>query len=312
MKPTLRLFSIGLSVLIVAASARAQFSPQADGAFPSRMPATVGGSPNDYTSPLRQVDGMQGMPPTSPGLINPMPAENLGRTACKPEGPWIGIAPYTWAVGMKGTIANGPISTRVDLTPGDAIGDYFNDLRGALGLHLEAGVGDVGLIADLMYLSVRPQDQILRVEERATILELLGFYRLLDTGRCPGGCTFDVLAGARYYHFRNAFSIQPIDLMLPNKTEDWWDLVVGVRGSVMLTESLSLFARADYGGFDIGESSKQACNVILGFNWQCTDCISIMGGYRWFKIDRENGDGFDRFKLNVTMSGPFVALGLQF
>src|SRR5207248_11101101 len=99
---------------------------------------------------------------------------------------------------------------------------------------------------------------------------------------------------------------------LGDKTNSWWDLVVGLRGSVQVTNSLALFGRADYGGFGISGSSTRACNYILGFDWQCTDCLSIYGGYRWFKIDRTSGEGFDYFKLDVTMSGPFVAIGLRF
>src|SRR5439155_5574116 len=103
---------------------------------------------------------------------NPMPAENLGRPACKPDQPWIAIAPYTWAVGMKGTMSAGFATARVDRSPWDATGDAFSDLRGAVGLYLEAGVGNVGFIADLMYLNARPEDRLLRVDEKATTLEL--------------------------------------------------------------------------------------------------------------------------------------------
>jgi hypothetical protein len=223
------------------------------------------------------------------------------------DGPWLLVAPYGWVPGMKGTIAAGQRSTHVDLSVGDAIRDVLPDTRGALMLHVEGGMDSVGFITDLMYLYVRPLDGFLRVDSKSAILEVLGFYRVLD-----GRCTFDVLAGGRYYDFTNTITLQPIDFTPANRTNAWWDAVVGVRGSVHVNECLALFARADYSGFDISGSSKQACNVVLGFDWQCCDCVSVYGGYKWLKIDHTEGEGLNYSRIDMTLSGPFVALGLRF
>ena len=51
---------------------------------------------------------------------------------------------------------------------------------------------------------------------------------------------------------------------------------------------------------------------VTGFDYQCTECMSLAAGYRWLKVDRENGVGRNAFLLDVTFSGPFVALGFKF
>lgn len=311
MKSALWPFSVCLLGLLISNQSQAQYNAPGESSAPTYLPPTGTGASAEYALPVRTVDGIQSMSPGTPGVFDPVPAENLGRANC-PDQPWLIVAPYAWIPGIKGTIASGPRSVNVDLSVRDAIQDVLPDLRGAAMLHVEGGYGDVGFISDLMYLNVRPLDGFLRVESRSTLLDLLGFYRVIDTGRCPGGCTLDVLAGARYYRFKNSITFQPIDFMPADKTNDWWDLVVGVRASVQLTESFGLFARGDYGGFDIGDSSKRACNVVVGFDWQCTDCISIYGGYRWLKIDRTHGEGMDYSKLDITLSGPFLAFGLHF
>ncbi len=311
MTTTLRFFSTGLSVAILVSAAQAQTRPTFGDSAPNYMPLPQGDGSTAIAAPDQSMGAPRAMPASNPGMLQPLPAENIGRRS-SPDEAWLLVAPYGWMPGIKGTIASGTRSADVDLSVGDAIRKVLPDLRGAAMLHVEGGVNDVGFITDLMYLNARPLDGLFRVESKSTFLELLGFYRLLNTGPCPGGCTLDVLAGARYYNFTNTITVQPIDLTPSNKTNAWWDLVVGLRGSVQVTDCLALFARGDYGGFDIDGSSKRACNALVGFDWQCTDCVSIYGGYRWFKIDRTDGAGPDLFKLDVTLSGPFVGVGVHF
>jgi hypothetical protein len=173
---------------------------------------------------------------------------------------------------------------------------------------VETGIGDWGLIADLTYLRIVPRDDTIRVDSRTAFVELLGMYRVLNTGNGVGGATFDVLAGIRYYRFRNQIDLEPIDASPVNKTTQWIDPVVGARVGYQVLECLGVFARADVGGFDLGKASKLSSNITLGFEYKCSDCISVLGGYRWLKIDRTQGGSV----IDVTLAGPFVALGFKF
>jgi hypothetical protein len=250
--------------------------------------------------------GLVPVPVASP-LTMPLPAECLGQT----DGPWTVIAPYGWVYGMKGTIGVGRRTVPVDVSVSDAI-EKISDLKGAAELHIESGYGDVGLIADLMYMRLAPSGKLTTVDSRSTFFEMVGMYRLLDSGgRQAGAATFDLLGGVRYYRFKNEIQGN-FGVLAAGRTTDWTDLVVGARAGLQVTDDLGVWARADAGGFGIGNSSSHAYNFILGFEYRLCECASLAGGYKWLKIDRENGLGRDRSLIDATLSGPFLALSFRF
>jgi hypothetical protein len=247
-------------------------------------------------------------PPAGSGLQSPQPAECLSRS----DGPWVLVAPYAWIFGMKGTVGAGQRTASVDLSVGDAIDD-LDKLKGGAEIHVESGYGPFGVIADLTYMRMEPLKSLVTVDSRSTLFELLGMYRVLDTGgREAGAMTFDLLGGIRYYRFSNSISGNVFGLLSAERENKWTDLVVGARTGVQVTDNLGIFARGDIGGFGIGDSSRRSSNVTVGFEYRLCDCASLAGGYRWLKIDRQNGLGRDRFVLDATMAGPFVAFALRF
>jgi hypothetical protein len=275
------------------------------GTLSAQTPAPSGGTtPGTGMVPLP-------MAPASPaplGLATVQPAENLYEL----NGQWTVVAPYAWVYGMRGMVGAGNRTVPVNVSVSDAF-DKLDDLKGAAELHVESGYGNVGVIADLMYMRLASQGALTTVDSRSTFFELLGMYRLIDTGgRQAGAFTFDLLGGLRYYRFKNEVEGNLFGALSAERTNDWTDLVVGARAAAQLTNDLGVFARADIGGFGIGDSSSRACNVIVGFEYKCCECASLVGGYRWLKIDRENGVGRDRFLLDATLSGPFAAFAFRF
>jgi len=248
--------------------------------------------------------------PARTDLQTPQPAECL----CEPTGearPWVVFAPYGWVFGIHGTVGAGRVTGPVDVSVGDALNE-LDKLKGAAQLHVEAGYGDVGFIADVTYLNLAGGGALTTLDSQSGLFELLGLYRVVGAGdRGAGAFVFDVLAGARYYHFSNTIETAR-SVTLADRTSSWIDLVVGARAGVQVTDDLGLFVRGDIGGFGIGHSSAQACNVITGFEYRCCECASLAGGYRWLKIDRESGVGRDRFLLDATLAGPFVAFALRY
>jgi len=257
---------------------------------------------------------MTGSAPASPvpgtALQTPQPAECLC-DPCASDRPWVVFAPYGWIFGMHGQVGVGRLTAPVNVSVSDAF-NALDDLKGALMLHVEGGYGEFGFIADLTYMRLAPSGDLLRVDSRSTLFEFLGLYRVIDTGRQPGGVTFDLLGGFRYYRFTNQINGNLTGLFTAERTNQWCDLVVGARAGVQLTDDLGVFVRGDIGGFGIGDSSSQACNVITGFEYRCSECASLIGGYRWLKIDREDGIGRDRSLIDATFSGPLVALALRY
>ena len=141
-------------------------------------------------------------------------------------------------------------------------------------------------------MRLQPAAGRVTVDTESTLFELLGMYRVVGAGdRQAGAVTFDVLGGARYYRFSNAITGSAFGLLSAERTNKWIDLVVGARAGVQVTDDLGVFARGDIGGFGLGHSSDQACNVTAGFEYRCSECALFVGGYRWLKIDRESGVG---------------------
>jgi hypothetical protein len=313
MGTALRVLTLGSLTLALAIPALAQ-SPQF--AMPvittcSSEPPTLPIVPTDVHIVDRSVATLPVGTPAASELCVPQPAECLGEMNGG-DRPWVMIAPYAWIFGMHGTVGAGRRVQQVDFSVQDAL-DHLSDLQGALQLHIEAGYGDYGAITDLTYLDVVPLDRVVRVESRSAFFELLGLYRLVNPGcRYPGAVTLDLLAGGRYYWFTNSIRLNGVDAFPVERTEQWLDLVIGARVGVQLTESLGVFLHGDIGGFGIGQSSSQACNIVTGFEYQCSQCCSVLAGYRWLSIERSDGFGRDAFLLDVTMSGPFIAVALRF
>lgn len=254
--------------------------------------------------------GMVAIDLSTPASVQtPQPAECLSEPN---SGPWVLVAPYGWIFGVHGTVGAGRRTASVNQSVGDAI-DQLDKLKGAAEIHIESGYGPFGVIADLTYLRIEPLNGLVTVDSRSTLAELLGMYRVLDTGgRQAGAMTFDLLGGIRYYRFSNSISGNVFGLLSAERENKWTDLVVGARTGIQVTDNLGVFARGDVGGFGIGDSSRISSNVTVGFEFRICDCASLAAGYRWLKIDRENGLGRDRFVLDATMAGPFVAFALRF
>ena len=307
MKSTLQAFVACAVILALAGSASAQNSFYAGGPFdPSLTAAPIAG--HAQVGGDAPVAPAPAPVPVASALATPQPAECLGQS----EGPWVLVAPYAWIPGMQGSVVVRGRYQQVDLSVKDAI-DHISDLEGAAMLHIEAGYGNVGVIADLLYLKLVPLDRLVRVESESTIFELLGMYRVWgNSNRGAGSVYLDLLAGARYYRFSNSIEIPALGLPLVERTDVWVDLVVGARVGVQVLDCLGIFVRGDAGGFGIGQSSTTACNVIAGFELQCCPCASLIGGYRWFRIDRATGVGPSAFIMDVTMAGPFMAFELRF
>ena len=312
MKSTLRSLAACAAGLVLASSA------------PAEYPYYPGGPAFAYATSTpdagrAQVVGGQAAPapagPTvvipQPAMVNPQPAEVLGQSGGA-AGPWVVVEPYAWGFGMHGMVQARGVAAPVNLSVSDAI-DNVSDVKGAAMLHVESGYGDVGVIADVEYLKVVPAEGLVRVESDATLAELLGMYRVCGS-RCrqAGSSYFDVLAGARYYRFSHSIALAEPVPIATDHTSSWIDWIVGARAGVQVLDGLGIFARADVGGFGIGNGSHRACNILTGIEYQCCDCASLIAGYRWLKIDRSAGAGFDAWGMNATLAGPFVGFGLRY
>ncbi|HKP03800.1 MAG TPA: hypothetical protein VJU77_10640 [Chthoniobacterales bacterium] len=87
---------------------------------------------------------------------------------------------------------------------------------------------------------------------------------------------------------------------------DWVDPVVGLGGRVHLWKPISLWARADFGGF--GTVSDFTWQVQGGLELQITRSIYSNIGWRHLKNDYTSGGFTDK----TAMSGPYIETGINF
>jgi hypothetical protein len=256
------------------------------------------------------------MPPTAKPAADdvrysPQVAEFLGST----DDTWLSVSTYGWVFSLSGNLGARGRQLPIDLPMIDKIDELSNSAAAAQ-FHVEAGVGNIGVIFDAMMFSEEPLNGLYRAENDSTIIELLGLYRLLCTkaGRETRGClTLDFLAGLRYYHVTNSVSLPFVGFPF-EQTAQWCDLVIGARASVQVHDGLTAYVRADAGGFTIGHSSQRAWNVIAGVDYRLPMIPNtiVSAGYRVMQIDQRIGAGNAAFVYDVKLSGPFLAVGVQF
>jgi hypothetical protein len=149
--------------------------------------------------------------------------------------------------------------------------------------------------------------------------------------------SLDLLGGGRYWYLKTEVDLKvPVslgvglppgtplppglgDLELPSLTTDgldksidadadWIDPVVGARGTLDLTEGLSLSLLGDVGGFDIGSASKFTWKANALIEWKLSERCALVAGYQGLNLQREKGDA----EVDITMYGPVVGLGFEF
>jgi opacity protein-like surface antigen len=227
-----------------------------------------------------------------------------------PDGGWtFTFAPYLWAAGMQGDIAQfGLPEVDVDLSFSDIMQNF--DI-GVMGVG-EARHDRFGILTDLMYVRlsagnhVDPKGPIdADVDLTTETFTFLGAaeYRLIDN---EAG-TLDALAGARLWWVSTDidFSGNEIDAS-GNDSETWVDPMIGFRGRLNLSPDFFLTSWGMIGGFCV--SSDFTWDVMGGLGYQVTDSISLVAGYRGLGVDYRN----DGFVFDVTQDGPILGAVFRF
>ncbi|MBO3117433.1 hypothetical protein J4050_11785 [Winogradskyella sp. DF17] len=91
-----------------------------------------------------------------------------------------------------------------------------------------------------------------------------------------------------------------------NENQSWWDLMLGVRTNVSLSDKVFLGARLSVGGFGIGNSSDFSYDFVYLNVFKVLNYMTINAGFRNFNYQRTD-DGVD---TSVNVIGPL--LGLSF
>ena len=210
------------------------------------------------------------------------------------------LAPlYLWGVSMKGDIGIGPVNAPLDIEFSDAV----SDLSGIFTIHYEGAKGNWGVIADYSFLNLTPESSLpngakLDVDFTNTIGEIGALYRFGPNN------PWQLLAGFRSYKVDMEVKGLPAPLTVKETINDF---IIGGRYVNGFAKKWTFVGRFDVGAGD----SDVVLNAALAFDYRFTKLLSGFFGYRWLDYDVETGSGVDRFKFDVTQSGPLLALAFH-
>lgn len=214
------------------------------------------------------------------------------------------LTPYLWMAGLKGTVGAFP-----GLPPAEVDASFKDDILGNINLAFmmaaETRKDRVGLLMDLAYVDVEDSAALRGViydsaslQAKLWLFTFLGEYRLQESDQG----FLDVVAGAKYISWENIIRLSNAGATreLSGK-DDWFDLVVGIKGSHAFGDSPWFINGALLGGgFGIASDSLWDLSVSLGYQW--TETFSTTLGYRYLDIDYED----DGFLVDLALDGAVI------
>ena len=155
-------------------------------------------------------------------------------------------------------------------------------------------------LADVIYLDVKDEGTIAGLgasaEIRAWVVTPEVGYTVLRGDRGH----LDLQVGARYLYLDGDVRLGSNGI---DKSEHFWDAIVGVRGAVNLTEKFYLPYYLDIGTGD-SELTWQAFGG-LGYRFKYVD---VLAGYRYMEYQFDDDLVFD----NLNLSGPYGGMKFIF
>ena len=184
-------------------------------------------------------------------------------------------------------------------------------------LHFEAhhrsgwGVAlDYGFM-DLSQKQTNNRDGFLKLSLRQGVLEALGLYRVKY-----GHTVIDYFSGVRWWDNDIELSIDPALTAGSTEikvTEDWVDIVAGVRWNNKINRQWNFIARADVGGF--GLTADFTSTVEAGFTYKVSKLMTVDMKYKasWVDYENDKQEGeVGHFVYDTITHGPILGLNFTF
>ena len=215
---------------------------------------------------------------------------------------------YGVGVGIDGTVGAGPVEGDIDVS----FSDVLDNLEfGAMAAY-RGDNGRFGVLADLIYLHLEndktkstplgPVSATVGADQ--LILELDGSIAVTDR--------LDAYAGLRYWDvdaevtvtgpLGNSFGREP--------GEDWVDVLYGLRYMLPLGEKWTFVVRGDVS--PLGTGADFGWHTTAFADWRFGEHASLLVGFRWMDVDYDDGEGADRFLMDVSQGGPALGLAWSF
>jgi hypothetical protein len=229
-----------------------------------------------------------------------------GQTAPRERGEWeFGAEIYLWGANVDTTSPSGT-SSEIRFT------DLAENLELGFMVAFGARRDKWSVLADVIYLDVDdnveddllPGVQLKSLGIKGWIINTVGGYRLLDTGRL----NLDVIAGARYLWLEVPTTIRFSAPLPPGSeknspSEGFLDGIVGVRGHLQFGDRWYGTYHADVGTGD-SDSTWQGL-LSVGYRFERLDAVA---GYRY--LDWSFDD--DEPLKDLNLSGAFAGIKILF
>lgn len=218
--------------------------------------------------------------------------------------------PYLWVAGISGWSR---VGTRTPTANLDAsFSDVLKNLNfGGMG-SFEARYGRWGVVVDTIYIKVsKTSDPLLggalgtlRLKLNETILQAAAAYQVIDSPVMP----IDVMIGVRYAYVDGDVSYSGgrffPDGRSGDRSANWTDGFLAVRGAYLFNEKWSVSAYADAGT----GGTKHSWQFLGGVNYNFSKTIVAKLGYRILSMDYEK----PAFLYNIKTQGPYAGVGIRF
>lgn len=219
-------------------------------------------------------------------------------------------AVYLIGASIDGTAGVGPVVGDVDVS----FSDILDNLEfGAMAAY-RGEKGPWAVVADVIYMDLEVDKSGIGPlgQTRATvgldqlIVELDGSYAI--TGRLDG------YIGLRYWDVDSTVSVQgggPLGEDISGALgEDWVDLLYGLRYELPFGRNWVFVWRADVA--PMGTGADMSWHSTAYFDWRLGEHANVLIGYRHLDVDYDDGEGADRFLMDVGQGGPTVGFAWSF
>jgi hypothetical protein len=218
---------------------------------------------------------------------------------------------YGMGAAIDGTAQIGSVEVPIDLS----ISDVFGALEfGAMAAYrAENDTWSFSADATFMGLAGRDTTEGGRLEGVMDVdqLTLMG-----TVGRRMSGNT-EFLFGFAYFDLGVDLRVTstgglPVDLAA-SRDADWIDPTIGLRYNRPVGNNWRLNLRGDVGGFGIG--SDLMYHVLANVQWQASETVGMVFGYRLIDFDYEDGTsgvGGNYQRYNLTEQGPLIGVSFSF
>ena len=221
------------------------------------------------------------------------------------------LEPYLWGLGIDGDASIGRLEGQdVDADFGDILDTLDMGLMARFEAHHENGWG---LALDYAFMDLSED----RTSPRGGVLDAgvrMGIFdALLVKAARSGDEKLDYFVGLRWGDIDVDVAFDPVILpgtVRRSVSEDWLDLVVGMRWTNLLNEKWSFTLHGDVGG----GGTDFTANGVVGFRYGISDSKELNLQYKALAVDYETGipgqPGY--FQYDTTTHGVIIGFIFKF